>query len=251
MKRILVVAGALAVLCAADASAAPGLDMAWGGCPLDPANPSNLSDLCTDSSAPSKYFWLSFKAPAGITRFYGEEFGVDVQTDLPVLPDWWHLEAANPGLGVPAGCRDGDYAFASTRNGASTASCTDYWGPTNATGETVWLPGTGGENRTRMVGTFGLPGRSATAITADVEYYVGSGFITMDHADLDPSTTHCNGCLVGTTLVFNYLLVSQPPGTPGGDILITTANVRNVITWQRGPVPVRRQTWGRIKSLYR
>src|SRR5882757_178720 len=105
MKRILVVAGALAVLCAADASAAPGLDMAWGGCPLDPANPSNLSDLCTDSSAPSKYFWLSFKAPAGITRFYGEEFGVDVQTDLPVLPDWWHLEAANPGLGVPAGCR--------------------------------------------------------------------------------------------------------------------------------------------------
>jgi hypothetical protein len=260
MKKILLLTGVLLALSASYALAVPGLDAAWGGCPLQLANPSDVSDPCDDSGAPNKNFWLSFKAPAGITRFVGEEFIMDVQTDAPILPDWWHLEAANASSGTPAGCRDGEFSFGSLRNGASTLTCKDYWGNTPASGGVVWLPGNGGPNRTRVFGAFARSTSSATVITADVEYYVGAGFFSMNHADLDPLTTPCNGCLLGACIVFQYMKVAQPAGTAGGDVLIEAANLRRHLTWQggtQGPSPcpaateMRKATWGQVKSLYR
>jgi len=260
MKKILLLTGVLLALTASYASALPGLDMAWNGCPLVLSNPTDMTDPCDDSFALNKNFYLAMKAPAGITRWVGEELIIDVQTDAAVLPDWWHLEAANVLLGIPAGCRDGEYSFATTNTGATTATCKNYWGNSPQSGGAVWLPGNGGPSRTRMFGAFARSTSSAIAITADVEYYVGQGFFTMNRADLDPTTQPCNGCLLGACLVFQYLKVAQPAGTPGGDVLIENANVRRHMTWQGGlhgpslcpaATSTRQATWGQVKSLYR
>lgn len=270
MKKILLLTGVLLALTASLASAAPGLDIGWSsialpasGCPAAPSSMTDATDLCSDNFAASHTFAMAFKAPAGISKWVGEEFIVDVQSSAPVLPDWWHLEAANAGAGVPAGCRDGSFGFTTTRGGATTAICKDYWGASPQSGGTVWLPGNGGPNRTRLFGAFARATSTAIAITADVEYWVGTGALDDNHAVADPTpppTALCDGCLLPACIVFQYLKVAQPAGTPGGDALITTGNFRRYMTWQGGNVPnggcpaatpTHKATWGQVKSLYR
>ena len=108
MKKTLSLSVVLLALTASLASAVvPGLDMGWttnatNGCPANATSIADVTDGCADAFASYSYA-MSFIAPANITRFVGEEFIIDVQTSASVLPDWWHLEAANAGLGIPAG----------------------------------------------------------------------------------------------------------------------------------------------------
>jgi hypothetical protein len=269
MKKFLLLTGELLSLTASLASAAPGLDAGWtvagvsaSGCPVSPASLTDMSDACNDNFAGPYTYALAVKAPAGITKWVGEEFFLDVQTPAAVLPDWWHLEAADPGVGIPAGCRDGSYSFSTVRVIGTTATCRNYWGSSPQPGSTAWLPGTGGANRSRMFGAFARAASTAIAITADVEYYVGQGVFDMNHAVADPgppAVSRCDGCLVPACIVFTYLKLAQPSGTPGGDVLITK-NVRQYMTWQGGAVPgsgcpaatpTHKATWGQVKSLYR
>jgi hypothetical protein len=248
MKKILLLTGVLLALTASFASAAPGLDMAWGGCPLTPSNPSDITVDCGDDGA-LNFFYLAFKAPAGITQLVAETFILDVQTTDPVLPDWWHLEAG--------GCRDGSFAFSSTRNFVSTTLCKDYWGTTAQAGNTTWYPGVTNAARSRLIGFFARGTASAGLLTPDVEYFVGSGFIDSNHAT--PVNGLCNGCILASSMTFNYLLLQQPAaGTTSpnaGDFVIEAANQRRTISTQGGipgdPTPTRRATWGQVKSLYR
>jgi hypothetical protein len=274
MKKILLLTGVLLALTASLASAAPGLDAGWSvagvsnsGCPVHSASLTDRSDPCNDNFAGPYAYALAVHAPAGISKWVGEELILDVQTDAAILPDWWHLEKANAGAGIPAGCRDGSYSFSTVRGVGNTSTCKDYWGVNPQSGGTVWLPGNGGPNRTRMFGAFARATSEAIAITPDVEYYVGSGSFDTNHAVADPGpppVAFCDGCLRPACIVFQYLKVAQPAGTPGGDALITTQNVRRYMTWQGGAVgpgpggndcpaatPTRKATWGQVKSLYR
>src|SRR5580765_7418399 len=140
MKKILLLTGVLLALTASYASAlVPGLDMGWStnsttGCPQNMPGVSDVTDGCQDNFAGPYTFALSFAAPAGITRWVGEEIIIDVQSSAPILPDWWHLEAANAGQGIPAGCRAGSWAFSTVRGLGSTATCKDYWGTSPQSG---------------------------------------------------------------------------------------------------------------------
>jgi hypothetical protein len=267
MKKIILLAGVFLALTAVAAYAAPGLDAGWtgstsaSGCPINPANVADATDPC-DANDNFHGYALAMKAPAGITKWVGEEFILDVQTALPILPDWWHLEDANASLGIPAGCRAGSFTFQTSRGTFSTTTCKDYWGGTPQSGGFVWLPGTGGPARTRVFGAFARATSEATVITADTEYYIGTGFLDTNHAVADPlnGVTPCQGCQIPACIVFQYLKVAQPALTPGGDALITTGNIRQFMTWQGGGVggngcpaatPSRKATWGQVKSLYR
>jgi hypothetical protein len=96
-----------------------------------------------------------------------------------------------------------------------------------------------------------------------VEYYVGSGAFDTNHAVADPgppAVAFCAGCQIPACIVFQYIKVAQPAGTPNGDALLTNENIRRYMTWQGGAIgglgcpaqtPTRKATWGQVKSLYR
>jgi hypothetical protein len=267
MKKILLLTSVVLALTSSLASAAPGLDAGWiastalSGCPVHPSSLSNMEADCSNNFSGPYTFALAIKAPAGISKWVGEEFALDLQTELYTLPDWWHLEAANSGAGVPAGCRDGSYSFSTVRGIGSTSTCKDYWGSSPQPGGTVWLPGTAFPWRTRMLGAFARPTSEAAAITADVEYYVGTGSFDTNHAVADPgnNVALCDGCQVPACIMFQYIKLAQPAGTPGGDVFVNTQNVRSYMIWRGGYVgagacpwtPTRKATWGQVKSLYR
>src|SRR5206468_11409696 len=126
---------------------------------------------------------------------------VAVQAAGTTLPQWWHLEDRNDGIGVPQGCRGGDasvgalssFSYSTTPDGGTTATCKNYWGNTSQSGGTSWNPGVGGANRTRLIGVFASG--TGGPITADVVYWAGTGHLDDNHADpLDPSTPFCDGC---------------------------------------------------------
>src|SRR5258707_10702444 len=229
MKKILLLTGVLLALTASFASAAPGLDMSWGGCPVTLSNPTDVADPCVDDGG-LYFFYMAFKSPAGLSKVVSETFLVDVQTPAPSLPDWWHVETANPSLGTPDGCRAGSFAFSTTRNFVSTTVCKDYWGSSAQPGSALWYPGTGGAGRSRLVGVFSRSSASAGALTADIEYFAGSGFFDTNHATA--ANGICQGCQTPSCIVWNYLLLQQPAGTPNGDIVTTDENVRRFMTWQ-------------------
>lgn len=256
---------ALLVVAAPLATAAPRMNMAWYGCPAELTNPTDISDPCNDNDTVYP-FYLSFRAPAGISRLASETFLVELVTEAPILPDWWHLELANATLGTPDGCRAGSCGFSTTRSLASTAVCKDYWGPNPQSGTTLWVPGINGDpGRSRLYGVFARSSASAGAVTADVDYYAGSGTIDTNHAVPAPGVDPCQGCSFGACLVWTYLQLQQPAGTPGGDFTFSAETVGDVgryLTWQgaRGvrpgvgcpaATPVRTATWGQVKSLYR
>ena len=265
MKKSLSLSVVLLALAASLASAAsPGLDIGWttnatNGCPAHSTSIADVSDGCADAFASYSYA-MAFAAPTGISKFVGEEFIIDVQTSASVLPDWWHLEAENIGQGIPQGCRDGSWGFTTQKGLGNTALCKDYWGASPQSGGTVWLPGVNGNvAKTRLFGAFARATSTAIAITPDFIYYVGSGAMDTNHAPGDPTTTQpCQGCLLGACIVFQYMKVAQPAGTPGGDALLTGFHNRQYITWQNGlnadcptSTATRRATWGQVKSLYR
>jgi hypothetical protein len=68
----------------------------------------------------------------------------------------------------------------------------------------------------------------------------------------------CAGCQLGACIVFQYIKVAQPAGTPGGDALLTDQHNTRYMTWQGGvgtncpqATPTRKASWGQVKSLYR
>lgn len=272
VNAILLLTVVLITLGAPQVLAAPGLDIAWFGatdaskCPVNIGAMMVVTDPC-DSNGRVHGFSLAFKAPAGISKLVGEQFTLDVQTASNVLPPWWDFQDRNDGLGLLPGCRGGDplmgltssFSFSTSRGTASTVTCKDYWQGAQS-GTVFWYPSRHGPEGMRLCGSFASDSASAGPLTANVEYFVGTGSFDTNHAVADPLATPpvetCNGCQIPACAVFTSLLLQQPAGTPGGDVLISNDNQRRAIAWQDGipfcyPTPVKRSTWGQVKSLYR
>jgi len=275
MKKILLLTGALLALTASLALAAPGLNIRWVGataasyCPLASSSVLDASDPC-DANDGAHGFAMSFSAPPGLSKVISESFIVDVQTADPVLPQWWHLEDRNDALGIPAGCRGHDpgppnapssFDVNTSRSIGIVGSCKDYWAGAQS-GGFVWTPKA---NRTRLFAVFAIGSAAAGPLTTDAQYWAGTGILDTNHAIADPladpPVQPCGGCLVPACIVWNWLVLQQPTGTPNGDIEVTQPGVKGqFMTWQGGVVggsgcpaatPTRKATWGQVKSLYR
>src|SRR5258705_515951 len=106
------------------ARAAEGLYLTWNDCAAGAGVPS-LTGGC-GSNAGDQRLYLAFTLGAPLDEVLGIEAVVDLQAGTTALPDWWHFEPANPGLGQPAGCRFG-----------SLSASQDYTG--HAASGTPWL----------------------------------------------------------------------------------------------------------------
>ncbi len=266
--RTTLLAAALVVVPTSAASAAPGLNLGWNlACPTTASSAADMSFACDNNGA---LFTIigSARAPAGLSKVTAEELVFDLQDAGSVLVPWWHVEDSSGS--TPAGCRGtdpatnpvGSLSLTPTFVGASTATCKGYWG-TSGSGGQNYVPAYGSPDYARLQGVFARLESSAGALAADIQFYVANIAMDSQHTipdPTDPTKYVCSGCQDGVCIIFNSCKFDQPPGTPIGDITVSTQDVRAWVTWQGGSVGksgcgrivrTRRATWGHVKSLYR
>lgn len=220
--------------------------MAWNDCPMgDQAQSNEFFSCSTNLGSSSLYCAFSLAQP--VDQVVTLELVVDLQHSSITLPDYWRL-------GPFPDCRH-DLLTASLDFSATNA-CTD---PAFA-GAAVqdFLPGQPGglASQARIKATVFLPSPQIRSFNTDETYLAVR--LVLSH-DRTAATTGCAGCEEPACLVFNSVLMRRAEGASGGDRWITTPgpNSSNWVTWHGGVgadcalVPVRRPTWGAIKSLYR
>ena len=236
------------------AQAGEGLYLRWNDC-VNGAGLSSLNFGCGTNTGDERLY-CALTLPVPLDEVLGIEAVVDLQAAATTLPDWWHLEPANIGLGLPAGCRYGNL-FAS-QDFTGETSCTDLWLNRGAAIIQGYTPGDprGGSAQARIKAVATLPAPFVASLDATHMYY-GLKIVIQN-----VNTTgfgSCTGCISHVCLVLNSIWVKRTLGAAGGDQLLVTPGAvgSNWATWQ-GPsnldcsaVPVRRATWGQIKSLYR
>lgn len=252
-----------AFTCAAIVASAPvahaQLNLAWNNCITQGNSAVDKAYACDGSLNGSAFKGvMSFVSPVSINNFVGIQAVVDMGTTTgDPLPDFWRL-----GVGE---CRDGNFIFPSSLTGIGTGTtgvCRNPWVGANTGGGFQWY--------TESNGQFAVPGgaRVKIAFARDTEtsltqnqQYIAGVFLLDSFNDVDTGSGLCAGCVVPACLVLNQIELYQTVGSPGGDIIVmSTEATRRYITWQGGAiggpgcpasVPVRKATWGSVKSLYR
>ena len=243
-------AAALA-LSVAVARAGEGLYLRWTDC----ANGAGLSSVnfgCVSNTGEQRLY-CSFTLPVPLNEVLGIEAVVDLQAAATTLPDWWHLEPPDIGLGLPAGCRLG--SLSASQDFTGEVSCSDPWLNRGAAIIQGYTPGEprGGSAQARIKAVATLPPTFVASLDATHMYH-GLKILIQN---ANPGS--CAGCLTHVCLVLNSIWVRRTLGAAGGDQLLVTPGAvgSNWATWQGSSnldcltVPVRRATWGQIKSLYR
>jgi len=248
LKKTLLMAAALLALTVGVASAA-GLNLGWVDCAGLGAGLENRNFACAVNTG-SHQLISSFVAPAGMLRVTGIAAVLDMQTSGAVLSPWWDFNSPSN----PAGCRLGATLYSNDFSGVpGTGNCLEYF--IASSGQGFNFPGAGGPNRQRF-----KHGHAITAgdlsigpVAVNAEVYASRIQI------LNVGTVGgCGGCLDDACIVLNELLVTQEPGTPGGNFTLTNPAFRHHVLWQGGEgvicpgsTPTKKATWGSIKTLYR
>lgn len=236
----------IAGLFAGPARAAEGLYLTWDACAFEPGA-SPVHAFACDANDDTVHLHVGFTVGQTVDSVIGLEIVVDVQHESATLPDWWRLDGA--------GCRAG--ALRADLNFGAVARCADPWTGNGIAGfpaYTVTQP-RGGPNQARIkVGVGVLPSDSRT-LMADTPYHaVRLVIVTSQTTDVGA----CTGCSGKACLVLNSIWIKRTPGAAGGDVFVSTPGPfdANWAAWQGAGanctlVPVRRTTWGAVKSLYR
>jgi hypothetical protein len=234
------------------ASGTGTINLGWNDCPSGGGVVTRTFACNTNAGVPNILFG-TFVAGDGLTLVSGFAATIDLQTSGPDLAPWWQLRAS-----LPAGCR-------STSMGASfdftggPFNCTDYWGGGAAGGGSAEYPTTAA-NRARLKAQAALPlgdGR-ITAIPKGTEVYTFK--LTINNQKTVGGA--CPGCSDEACIVLNSILVTQTPGTPGGNYTYSTPGTSSHCIWQAWTTsdpnhfcpqvtPAKSRTWGSIKAIYR
>lgn len=227
--------------------AASGLYLTWDDCPLSGSAFPNMTSFC-DVSTGQNILVAAFTMPQPRDSVLGVEVVVDVQHSSPSMPDWWHFETG--------GCRTG----ALSQSGADftgLSGCVDPWqgnGFGGIQGYSIGPPDHPMSNQSRIKVVAAVIASSAASLDATSMYYAVK--IVISNEKTAPPG-QCTGCQGAACLVLNSILVRRIPGSSGDEFLQTPGPANaNWATWQGtaadcSMVPVRRATWGRLKSLYR
>ena len=242
------VAATILLLGARPAVSSPleALRMAWDNCPLSGSAVPDKPFTCdTNLGAASLYCAFSLLQP--VDQVVGLELVVDVQHSAPIMPDWWRLGpapdcrhdllTANIDFSQTDACQDPGFAGALIQDYLIT--------------EPRGLP-----SQARIKAVAYLPSPQTISFGTDTTY--DAVHIVLGY-DRTVNVNVCAGCTQAACLVFNSVLIRRTKGAPGGDLMITTPGpgTANWATWRSGSgancllVPVRRMTWGTVKSLYR
>jgi hypothetical protein len=213
------------------------------------AAPSNIIPQCGFVSQTYRLF-CAFTVAAPVDSVLGIEAVVDLQVDTPGAPDllaWWRLG--------PGECRDG--SLDASQDYSTFHACTDTWqlplGPALIAAYREGQPGSGVASRARIVAVAGVTSaQDMVTVSPGVAYNAVQ--ILIDNAN----SGLCAGCTNRTCLVLNSIWLRRASDM-SRDVLLTTPGPQaaNWASWNGenasdcAAVPVRRATWGRLKSLYR
>lgn len=229
------------------ANGAPGLYLTWNDCALGPTASSNETFAC-DANTDQSALYCAFTMPQARDSVLGVEVVVDVQHTAAAMPDWWRFESG--------GCRAG----ALNQSGADFTGqmgCVDPWQGAAFGGiqsYNIGPPIHAGANQARIRAVAAVVSSLAASLNATSMYY---GFRIVITREKTQAPGPCFGCLGAACLVFNSVLVRRLPGSSGDEFIQTPGPANaNWATWQGAgancaAVPVRRTTWGSLKSLYR
>ena len=262
MKKLLVLSCALLVL-SASIAAAQGINLAWRNCIAVTAGTTaalaNVNYACDGTglaNANQGRGVMSFISPAAINQFVGMQAVLDIQTDQPVLPDYWRL-----GVGE---CREGSFVFPASLTGVgNTTTCRNPWAGGSTGGGFQYNSGFESPARARVQFAFA---RDTEVALLNGQQYIAGVFTLDTFKDFDDGTIgtgQCDGCLSPGCLVLNQVELFQVAGQtpPQQDIyILNTQATRRYVTWQGGAIPgsgcpggtpTKNATWGSVKSLYR
>ena len=252
MKRmILGMSVVAAMLFAASAALAGGLNLAWTNCASEGGLPNRVG-ACTANTG-SNILTGSFVPTADVAGVTGIEVVLDfiVGDGVSAIPPWWEVN----GVGA---CRSGALGANSQANGNNTI-CNDWAGGQGLGGLAAYNaagvapdgsvnPANASAHRRAIIGI-------AVAIPVDLvateEYFAFNAAITNVKS---VGTGSCAGCTTPVCVVLNSINVV--PGTNAGQLIGNgTAANSNFATWQGvGPscslVPTKNATWGSVKALY-
>lgn len=235
MKKIAILAGGLLVLMAGAAFAA-GLDLNWDNC-ITGGSVSDKTVNCATSTT-DIHLMGSFMPGQAFSMTSTNNF-LDYQVDASTLPAFWG--------GTVFTSR---FIGAASSGGAVVPGCLDW--------TTLDLAGAGDNLLKQVV----APNRVRLTLGYFIDALAGGSQAATDNVSAfnltvkmaDAATTA--GCPTPACFVFNRAFVED--ALNGLQLELTTADVRQHVTWQGGgsilcpqATPTQKKTWGAIKALYR
>jgi len=251
MKRSLLGLGVVAAaLLFASTAFAGGVNLRWDRCFGEGSGAANKAFACA-SNGGSNTLVCSFILDNALPQVTGNELVIDVLTQQPTLPAWWDFK--NVGA-----CRQTALGMNVVANGADVV-CVD-WAQGGSTGgigaystEIGSIDPSLSAAHRRIKIALAVPQSGIQDLVATTEYFSANVLITNVKST---GLGSCAGCTEPMCIVLNSIKCTTPSGP--NDVFIGTASAAgsNIVTWQgAGPncqaVPVRNQTWGQVKALYR
>ena len=244
MKKTLLLV-ALFVAASVTVASAAGINVSWGNtCWSDAGHASSLTWACNSNSFTGVRMTCSYAVAVSKTNMVATDLYMEGATNDvgTAVPDWWKLGDSE--------CRTSSSVVVLSADGSlGGGACQDLWGGAGAGG--IGLYSDEG-NRTHINATWAVP--DPIAIDAGVETFAATFRIATTKTT---GTGACAGCDVPLTWALNYIQVAYQ-GESTSEVLDQVLPSGNqCVTWQGGaapcarPLPVRNQTWGQIKSLYR
>ena len=230
----------------------PGLSLTWNDCPGGLSASQDLSYACNGNTDTFQLL-CSLVVQQAISGVIGAELVIDLQSSDPVaVPDWWYEDGSGTG-----GCRAGGFDTSTSFDFSADPGCTDAWGGQGFGGNqgfSVGLPDHPSPTQARIKEVAAVTSSNAVTLSPGVVYGLFKVAIRSDRTTSGPA---CAGCAESACLVFNSVWIRRLP-VAGSDVFISNGSSlgSNWATWQGTgascvSVPVRRPTWGAIKSLYR
>ena len=242
----LVLALCLPLLLAAS-SASAGIDLTWNGCSPG-AGVKTLDFTCSDPGFQA-YLVGSFNLPADMDSFSSLEVLIDVSAETGALPDFWDFSAVPPGCNASGGM---------TRQLALPMGCglVDPWGADGSEGDGTYVylsDYLGNPQRARLLMSLFRVSLDPIDLAAGADYF---GFsLLVSTANATEAGGSCAGCPSGVVFVWNWAKIMSET-RPELEVIAEgpagrCVRANGATTTTCDAVPVRRSTWGMLKSLYR
>jgi hypothetical protein len=246
--QVFLSAWATLTLGAATASAA-GINLGWNDCPGGATYALTETFACNTNVGVHTMVG-SFVAPAGVQMMSANEVVIDLKTGPGfALADWWKMGSGR--------CRPTSLGSNFDFTGGPF-SCHDYW-QGGAIGAAQEDPPNGFDNRARIKMVFAVPAGDPRITSVAEGLHVYSFKLNINNSRT-VGLGSCAGCNAEACIALQTIRLNQPVPFPRID-LTNPSTVAHVI-WQAwttvdpnhlcpSVTPVKSQTWGSIKALYR
>lgn len=244
------------LLVLATGAGASGVNLAWDQC-LPEGGMQAKHFACGQNSGYDEIVG-SFVPGQAHAAFIGCEVAVDIQSENPVLPDWWQF--FNTGS-----CRQNALTTTFDFTTAPQSACNDPFQGQAMGGLAAYLtsrtqrPVPGGKaNAARIILAMAMA--VPTRLASGVEYYC---FRLRISNQASAGAGSCAGCTTPACITLAEVAVyDDNPPAPGGQETpprmaesLTTQHQSNGIGWQdtgqNCTSAVKNKTWGQLKNIYR